>query len=252
VRSIWDAGFTQTQAQTAGLVVPSHAPAPPFIFHTLRTRDEVECEIAMTLKRRDRAPRRTRWSEEGKASYVAATWSAYDAQVQRYQQELAIFQRSYRDRSTPPPQAERAFVASYYGSSDVLIDMEEAVRTCTQVDRHGLVVAPEVTGGTPPAIEDCSYRMLKSKEVKRAMGIPEAYEIVATSQREETRQCDMWSKLVKGYRRRLPSCKEQRRLGRGSVGKTPFLSELINRGTASRCASRGVYQSLCSDAKRRP
>ena len=33
--------------------------------------------------------------------------------------------------------------------------------------------------------------MLKSKEIKRAMGIPESYIIEATSQEEETRQCGL-------------------------------------------------------------
>jgi site-specific DNA-cytosine methylase len=212
VRSIWEACFTQTQAQTAGIVVPPGDFTPPFIFHTLRTPWEVNHKLDKASERIDKAVEKLDRAIERAKSTIKREqalekrralleqrerspmneWSAYQAEVERYKRELPLFLRSYRERPTPPAQAKHAFAASYYNGSDVLISIDDAVRTCSSVDRHGLCIPPSSwNGGDVPPIEECLYRTLRSKETKRAMGIPEPYEIIATSQREETRQCGL-------------------------------------------------------------
>lgn len=77
-----------------------------------------------------------------------------------------------------------AFLLSYYGNAGYRL-LSEPVGTCTSRDRHALVCLP--TSGQPE-VEDCGFRMLSLPEVKRAMGFPEDYEIVCSSQKEGVRQ----------------------------------------------------------------
>ncbi len=187
VRSIRDVCFTQTTAQTTSLVVPPGAKGRPFIFHILRTPVEVEKTIKQQI-------RRNRLKGVQAEQYRAEQEAQYQQERERYPQELATYLRSYRETPHIPEEVRHAFVASYYNGSDVLTFHNEVISTCTTVDRHGLVVPPtswEKIAKEIPPIEECLYRTLKSREVKRAMGIPESYTIVATSQREETRQCGL-------------------------------------------------------------
>src|SRR5581483_384223 len=134
VRSIWDSCFTQTQAQTGGVVIPPGAPSPPFVFHTMHTPWEVSYRIEKMTKRmdkaigkadasieraksharRERAREKRRMLEEDKMRFIADEQAAYQAEVDRYERELPLFIRSYQEHPTPPPQAEYAFMASYY------------------------------------------------------------------------------------------------------------------------------------------
>jgi DNA (cytosine-5)-methyltransferase 1 len=187
VRSIRDVCFTQTTAQTTSLLVPPGTKEHPFIFHILRTPEEAEKVIKHHIRRK-------RLKGIQAEQYQAEQKVLYQQECQRYPQELATYLRSYRETPHIPKEARHAFVASYYNGSDVLSFHNDVISTCTTVDRHGLVVPPalwENRAREIPSLEDCLYRTLKSREVKRGMGIPEAYKIVATSQREETRQCGL-------------------------------------------------------------
>ena len=190
VRPLWEVSFTQTQAQTLGVVVPPKVPSPSFTFHTLRTGFDLMHEIEKGVKRFKNSKRRARLAGEQQSSYISSALATYREQVDRYLEELEVYRKSYLQAPLAPAVARDAFVASYYNGSDVLIGVDEALRTCTSVDRHGVCVPPaRWERDEPPLYEDWYYRSLKSKETKRAMGIPESYVIEATSQREETRQC---------------------------------------------------------------
>jgi DNA (cytosine-5)-methyltransferase 1 len=188
VRSIRDVCFTQTTAQTTSLVVPPGAKEQPFVFHTLRTPEAVKKAIKRHIRQSHlKGMQAEQYQQEQDVLYRQEC-------QQRYPQERAIYLRSYRETPRIPDAARHAFVASYYNGSDVLSFHDDVVSTCTTIDRHGLVIPPaswQKRAKEIPPIEDCLYRTLKSKENKRAMGIPESYTIVATSQREETRQCGL-------------------------------------------------------------
>ena len=181
-RSVFAPTFTQTQTQSLSVVLPPGSQPPPFIFYTLRSQEEVKRAM-------EKAARKRKLKGDQLQQFEQEYQATYQAQWQHYKEELPLYLNAYRQYPRPPEAARNAFVASYYGSSDVFsLVCEDVIGTCTQISRHGLVLPPAAFQGTAPTLEECFYRVLKSKEVKRAMGIPESYEILATSQREETRQ----------------------------------------------------------------
>jgi DNA (cytosine-5)-methyltransferase 1 len=84
--------------------------------------------------------------------------------------------------------SERTFLMSYY-KHPVYRSIHDVVGTCTSKHRHALISLPVGTG--IPDVEACRFRMLHLGEVKKAMGFPDSYHIVCTSQKEGIRQCGL-------------------------------------------------------------
>ncbi len=187
--SIFQPMNTQTTAQTNGLVVPSHQEEPEFIFHTLQTPWDITTKIKQIRAQKTR--QRKKFTQQEKDRLIATIEEQYQEQMKRYLNELPIYTQAYLNPPPFPSRLAQGFMASYHNGSDCLANLLEPIRTCDSHDRHGLCLPPSSHHNAPPALEECSYRMLKSKEVKRAMGIPESYIIEATSQEEETRQCGL-------------------------------------------------------------
>jgi DNA (cytosine-5)-methyltransferase 1 len=106
------------------------------------------------------------------------------------------------------------FLVSYYGTGGAS-GADEAVPTVTSLDRHGLVMpfflgyangdgpAHPVTDplltvhtenghglvapSSPPAVEDCGFRMLQPREIGRAMAFPTDYKVLGNN-RDQVRQ----------------------------------------------------------------
>jgi DNA (cytosine-5)-methyltransferase 1 len=75
------------------------------------------------------------------------------------------------------------FILSYYGNATYKT-LDQPLGTCTGNDRHAIVIPEDDT------IENCSYRMLDTEEVKRAMGFPESYKLIGT-QKQCVKQCGL-------------------------------------------------------------
>jgi DNA (cytosine-5)-methyltransferase 1 len=181
---------TQDTSQTTGVVIPSGEESPEYIFHILPTSWEMAYK---THKIREQKTRQGKlFTQEAKEQLIASIEEQYREGVRRYLDELPVYLNAYRSPPPLPPSRslERGFIASYHNGSDCLAGIFEPIRTIDSHDRHGICLPPATTPGMP-RLEDCLYRMLHAKEVKRAMGIPESYIIEATSQREEVRQCGL-------------------------------------------------------------
>ncbi len=87
-----------------------------------------------------------------------------------------------------PPGHERTFLMSYY-RKPVYRSILSVVGTCTSKHRHALISLP--VGIEMPDVEACKFRMLHLGEIKKAMGFPDSYTIVCTSQKEGVRQCGL-------------------------------------------------------------
>lgn len=76
------------------------------------------------------------------------------------------------------------FLASYYNGRDAVHPVTEAMGTVSTVDRHALV---QPAGEAEELrVEDCGFRMLAPKEIKRAMAFPDAYVLLGNG-REQVR-----------------------------------------------------------------
>jgi DNA (cytosine-5)-methyltransferase 1 len=187
--AIWHPMNTQTTAQTIALVAPPRQEDLGFIFHTLQTPWDITNQIKQIREQKTRHGRK--FTQQDKELLIATIEEQYQDQVRRYLEELPTYIKAYLDPPTCPWRLERGFMASYHNGSDCLASLLEPVRTCDSHDRHAICLPPSSLYDAIPPLEECFYRMLKSKEVKRAMGIPESYVIEATSQEEETRQCGL-------------------------------------------------------------
>jgi DNA (cytosine-5)-methyltransferase 1 len=87
-----------------------------------------------------------------------------------------------------PPGHERTFLMSYY-KKPVYRSVHSVVGTCTSKHRHALISLP--VGIEMPDVEACRFRMLHLGEIKKAMGFPDNYHIVCSSQKEGVRQCGL-------------------------------------------------------------
>ncbi|MGH2619313.1 MAG: hypothetical protein ACRDHG_01915, partial [Anaerolineales bacterium] len=67
------------------------------------------------------------------------------------------------------------FIGSYYGGSDVIRPISEALPTATTIDRLSLTVPQEEL-----RIEDCGFRMLQPHEIQDAMGFRPDYVLLGT------------------------------------------------------------------------
>lgn len=77
-------------------------------------------------------------------------------------------------------EAVQAFIHYNYGNT-TLSGIEDPLGTATTKDRYSLISYPQ------PRLEDCSYRMLKPKEVKAAMAFEKDYIIIGNA-RDQVRQ----------------------------------------------------------------
>ncbi|MBA2679694.1 MAG: DNA cytosine methyltransferase [Ktedonobacteraceae bacterium] len=181
---------TQDSSQTTGVVIPSGVENPEYIFHILPTSWEIEYKIQKIREQKTRQGKK--FTMEAKEQLIASIEEHYRDGVRRYLDELPVYLKAYREPPPLPPSRllERGFIASYYNGSDCLAGFQEPIRTIDSHDRHGICLTRFQKEGMPH-LDDCYYRMLHAKEVKRAMGIPESYIIEATSQREEVRQCGL-------------------------------------------------------------
>ena len=82
---------------------------------------------------------------------------------------------------TPPTLEQRPmpFVMSYYSREDATRSVGEPLATVTAEPRHSLV-NPGGAGEATLRVEDCYFRMLKVKEIKRAMAFPDSYLLLGT------------------------------------------------------------------------
>jgi len=71
------------------------------------------------------------------------------------------------------------FVMSYYSREDATRSVGEPLATVTAEPRHSLV-NPGGAGEANLRVEDCYFRMLKVKEIKRAMAFPDSYLLLGT------------------------------------------------------------------------
>jgi len=72
---------------------------------------------------------------------------------------------------------------AYYGNGNAK-PVSDPLSTQTAVDRFGLV---EPGDRPPPAVEDCTFRMLEPHEIGRAMTFPDSY-VVMGNKRQRVRQ----------------------------------------------------------------
>jgi DNA (cytosine-5)-methyltransferase 1 len=75
-----------------------------------------------------------------------------------------------------------SFLSAYYNGSNCTKHITEEMGSVTTTDRHSLV------NFQAPVVEDCYYRMLKPREVKRGMAFADDYVILGNS-REQVKQC---------------------------------------------------------------
>lgn len=75
-----------------------------------------------------------------------------------------------------------SFLSSYYNGSNCLKHITREMGSLTATERHSLV------NFQTPKIEDCYYRMLKPKEVKKGMAFADDYIILGNS-RDQVKQC---------------------------------------------------------------
>jgi DNA (cytosine-5)-methyltransferase 1 len=135
-------------------------------------------------------------------------------------------QTTNRDKAVILPPGAVPFLIKFYGTSTAQ-PLTDPLSTVESVNHHGMVLPPSALAtflreyqsrfapgsggmdatGQPerendglyaaapgagiPAVEDCGFRMLTLREVKRAMGFREDYIIVCTSAKEGVRQCGL-------------------------------------------------------------
>lgn len=75
----------------------------------------------------------------------------------------------------------QSFIQYYYGNGNTS-EITDALGTCTVKDRHGLI------SYETPNIEDCFYRMLKPKEIKKAMAFYDDY-VICGNNKDVVKQC---------------------------------------------------------------
>lgn len=80
-------------------------------------------------------------------------------------------------------EAWNSFIGYYYGNA-YESHITDALGTCTSKDRHYKIDMPAMK---KIAVEDCYYRMIRSKEVGKAMAFGDSY-IVLGDEREKVRQ----------------------------------------------------------------
>ncbi len=68
-----------------------------------------------------------------------------------------------------------AFLTSYYGSGGTSSDLRQPMPTVVTKDRHGLVLCRY--SGESYAISDIGMRMLTPRELARAQGFPDSYQL---------------------------------------------------------------------------
>lgn len=81
--------------------------------------------------------------------------------------------------------AAMPFLASYYNGCAAVHPVTDPMGAVTTVDRHALVV-PQLPASEDLRVEDCGFRMIVPREIKRAMAFPDEY-ILLGGQREQVR-----------------------------------------------------------------
>lgn len=200
---ITEAIKAQTTRQTMGLAIP------PFTVSVNHSTDRIESTLEPTNTA----------MPEGNPALVMPPFMMDTIHNGRYGRHQDLVWSVYDPDRTQIAQGTKALIVPYY-STGTAVDTDQPVPTQPTVSRHALVTPPFVLGyytrdsgqqaaitgidepiptqstqprhylvtpSEPPAVEDCGFRMIVSKEIQKIMAFPEDYDIHGNS-REQVRQ----------------------------------------------------------------
>jgi DNA (cytosine-5)-methyltransferase 1 len=189
VRSVFDAAYTQSTANTQGIVVPfiiklEHGGKVSGANEKMPTQTTRHSQMLVSNIRSTLEYMQTQTTAQGMGIVTPGfTTENYGTGGTRELTEaLNTVTAGGVKTGLVTNESFNAFIAQYYGGSHCTSHFTEQIPAVTCKDRSSLITYKE------PSVEDCYYRMLKPFETKLAMAFERDY-IILGSSKDQVRQC---------------------------------------------------------------